>query len=109
MSRMRKGDEMITIHSLDVNGLIFTGFHLQLPGTEILIVMNEVGYIISSALFTELITDEKDGQHIIAGAVSPVKTIDDLLYAPLETITEKARHKGWAIGMCGKDALLKIA
>lgn len=109
MSRMRKGDGMITIHSLDVDGLIFTGFHLQLPGTEIFIVTNEIGYIISSALFTELITGDKDEQHIIAGTASHVNTIEDLLDAPLEKITENARHKGWTIGMRGKDALLKIA
>lgn len=108
MSRMRKGDGMITINSLDVNGVIFMGIHLELPGTEIFVVMNEVGYIISSALITELVT-EKGNQTIVAGTVSPVNKVDDLLNAPLEKITETAREKGWVIGMRGKDALLKIA
>lgn len=106
---MGKGDRMITINSLEVDGLMFTGIHLELPGTELFIITNEVGYIISTSLVTKLTTHQMNGQQIIAGAVSNVSAVEDILRAPLEEITEKARHQGWVIGMCGRDALLKIA
>lgn len=109
MVRSRKGDGMITINSLDVNGLIFTGIQLDLPGTSVFIVMNEVGYIMSTPLLLQFPYNETHEAELIAGTVSRAKSVDDLLTAPLEQVTESAREKGWAIGMRAKEALLKIA
>lgn len=99
---------MITINSLDVDGMIFTGIKLELPGAQIFIITNEIGYIMSASFPLQFSFKEAKGQSI-SGIVNYVSSIDDLLEAPLATITANARNKGWTIGMLGKDALLKIA
>lgn len=100
---------MITINSLDVNGIIFTGIHLELPGENVFIIMNEIGYIMSTT-FEIYVTYQKTSHHtMVAGFTKEVKTVDDLLYAPLEKITDAAKRRGWFVGMRGKDALINIA
>jgi|SRR5699024_2478753 len=106
---MRKGDDMITIHSLDVDGIIFTGIQLELSSTTMFIVTNEKGYIMSAPFSVQFAHDQRNQRQPIAGIVTNVRSIDDLLTAPLEEITDSARQAGWTIGMQGKDALLKIA
>lgn len=106
---MRKGDRVITINSIDVNGVIFTSFQLHLPKTEIYIITNEVGYIMSTSFGVQFtLTKENEGK-TVAGIVSHVQSIDDMLDKPLEKITDGAARKGWAVGMCSKEALLHIA
>lgn len=47
-------------------------------------------------------------RHVVAGRAVGVRTIDELLHAPLEKITDASKEHGWEVGMTGKDALLKI-
>lgn len=100
---------MITINSLDVDGIIFTGVHLELPHTNVFIIMNEMGYIINTTFEIEFITKEKRERNMIAAVMTEVNKIDDLLNAKIEKVTEEAKRIGWFVGMKGKDALLTIA
>lgn len=100
---------MITINSLDIGGIIFTGIHLELPQANIFIIMNETGYIISATFAIEFFNEYGFERKAIAAVMPQVKKIDDLLHAPIEKVTEEAKRVGWFIGMKGKDALLKIA
>ncbi|MEC5424961.1 DUF1805 domain-containing protein [Virgibacillus sp. C22-A2] len=100
---------MITVNPLEVDGLYFTAIRVELPKTNLLMISNEVGYIMCAALDVDVLNEKLADRKVIAGRAVGVRTIDDLLNAPLEKITEASRAYGWQEGMIGKDALLKIA
>jgi len=102
-------DRMITVNSIDIDGMMFTSIRVELPKTNLLVVTNEVGYIMCAALDVDVLNRLLKDREVIAGRAKGVRTIDDLLEAPLEMITEASKKYGWEEGMTGKEALLKIA
>src|SRR5699024_1701546 len=107
----RRGENgwMLTVNPLEVQDMIFTAIQVELPKTNLLIITNELGYIMCGALDIDVLNEKLADRHIIAGRTVGVKTIDELLYAPLEKITHTSKTYGWEVGMRGIDALLKIA
>ncbi|TQS75999.1 DUF1805 domain-containing protein [Ornithinibacillus gellani] len=100
---------MITINPLEVEGLFFTAIRVELPKTNLLIISNEVGYIMCAALDVDVLNEKLKDRQVIAGRASGVRTIDELLHAPLEKVTDASRKHGWKEGMSGREALLRIA
>lgn len=101
---------MITVNPLEVEGLFFTAIRVELPKTNLLMIANEVGYIMCAALDVDVLNEKLAEREVIAGRAEGVRTIDDLLYAPLKKITHAAAHQyGWEEGMVGKEALLRIS
>ncbi|MFD1039651.1 YunC family protein [Virgibacillus byunsanensis] len=100
---------MITVNPLEVDGMFFTAIVVELPKTNLLMISNEVGYIMCGALDVDLLNNVLADRKIIAARAVGVKTIDDLLYAPLEKITDASKAYGWEKGMIGRDALIKIS
>ncbi len=100
---------MITINPIDIEGVIFTAIRVELPKTNLLIVSNEVGYIMCAALDVDILNEKLKDRKVIAGRAVGVRTIEQLLEAPLESITDASKEYGWEEGMTGKEALLKIA
>lgn len=100
---------MLTVTPLEVEGMYFTAVTVELPKTNLLVISNEVGYIMCGALDVDLLNEALADRKIIAGRAKGVKTIDQLLHAPLEKVTDASKAYGWQAGMIGKDALLKIA
>lgn len=60
------------------------------------------------ALDVGLLNEKLASRKIIAGRAVGVRTIDDLLKAPLESITYEAKICGIEEGMTGEEALLKM-
>ncbi|MCY8582786.1 YunC family protein, partial [Bacillus haynesii] len=60
------------------------------------------------ALDVALLNDKLKDRKIVAARAVGVRTIDQLLEAPLESVTDAARELGIHPGMSGKDALLKM-
>lgn len=60
------------------------------------------------ALDVGLLNEKLASRKIIAGRAVGVRTIDDLLKAPLESITYEAKMCGIEEGMTGEEALLKM-
>lgn len=101
---------MITINPIDIDGIIFTAVRVELPKTNLLMISNEIGYIMCAALDVDILNEKLKDRQVIAGRGMGVRTIDDLLHSPLESVTDAAAEKyGWKVGMTGKEALLKIA
>lgn len=101
---------MVHVEELEIGGQPFTATSVALPKTNLLIVSNEIGYIMCAALdvdiFNELLADRK----VIAARAKGVRSIQDLLDAPLEKVTNASKEAyGWTEGMRGKDALLQLA
>lgn len=102
---------MITINPLEIDGMQFTAVSVELPKTTLLTISNEVGYIMCAALDVAIFDEvpKLKERQVIAGRALGVRTIDQLLHAPLEKITDASKDYGWEVGMTGREALLKIS
>lgn len=100
---------MVSISPIILDGHPFTAVTVQLPKTTLLTVSNEVGYIMCGALDVELLNTMLIDRKIVAGRAVGVKTIEQLLKAPLESVTIEAERFGIHKGMIGEEALLKMA
>ncbi len=101
---------MITINPIHLDGVVFTAVRVELPKTNLLMISNDIGYIMCAALDVTVFDEKLADREVIAERAMGVRTIDELLYAPLEKVTQAATAKyGWQKGMTGKDALLSIA
>ncbi|SET34705.1 Uncharacterized protein YunC, DUF1805 family [Oceanobacillus limi] len=100
---------MITVNPLEVEGKYFTATRVELPKTNLLVISNEIGYIMCAALDVDFFNENLQDRNIIAGRAEGVRTIEELLHAPLAKITDASKKDyGWEVGMTGKEALLKL-
>lgn len=99
---------MIDVSPIDINGHIFLSVSVKLPKTNLLVVTSDKGYIMCGALDVALLNEKLKDRKVIAGRATGVKTIDQLLEAPLESVTYEAEACGIHKGMIGKEALLKM-
>lgn len=99
---------MINLSPVEINGHTFLAVSVLLPKTTLLTVSSDKGYIMCGALDVGLLNDQLKDRKIIAGRAVGVRTIDQLLDAPLESVTHEAEELGIYKGMIGRDALLKM-
>lgn len=99
---------MVTLTPIIIEGHPFTAVTVSLPKTTLLTVSNEVGYIMCGALDVGLLNNVLADRKIVSGRAVGVKTIEQLLKAPLESVTLEAEELGIHKGMIGEDALLKM-
>lgn len=100
--------KIVSIEILNIQGHSFTAITVFLPKTTLLTISNDRGYIMCGALDVGLLNSKLADRKIIAGRAVGVKTIDQLLKAPLESVTYEAETLGIVKGMIGEDALLKM-
>ncbi|MGZ0050686.1 YunC family protein [Brevibacillus gelatini] len=81
---------------------------VRLPKTTLLAVTTDKGYIMCGALDVGLLNERLASREIIAGRAVGVKTIDELLDAPLESVTTTAEAQGIKVGMIGREAVVKM-
>ncbi len=99
---------MISVKPILIEGKPFTAVTVKLPKTNFMSVSSEKGYIMCGALDVQLLNDKLQERKIIAGRAVGVRTIEQLLEAPLESVTYEAESLGIKTGMAGKDALLRM-
>ncbi|WP_428911142.1 YunC family protein [Niallia sp. Krafla_26] len=99
---------MMNLTPIVIEGHTFLSISVKLPKTNLLVVSSDKGYIMCGALDVALLNDKLKDRKIIAGRATGVKTIEQLLEAPLESVTYEAEALGIHKGMIGKVALLKM-
>ncbi|MCM3585060.1 DUF1805 domain-containing protein [Mesobacillus maritimus] len=99
---------MIEMTPIEISGHTFLSISVRLPKTNLLVVTSDKGYIMCGALDVALLNEKLKDRKVIAGRAVGVKTIDQLLEAPLESVTIEAENLGISAGMSGKEALLKM-
>ncbi|MTH53876.1 DUF1805 domain-containing protein [Bacillus mangrovi] len=97
---------MVTISPVVISGCMFTAVTVKLPKTDFMAISSEKGYIACGAVDINLFNEKLKERGIIAGRAVGVRSIDQLLNAPLESVTLEAEKYGIHPGMTGKDALL---
>lgn len=96
---------MINVVPIPFDGQIALGISVQLPKTNLVVVTTDIGYIMCGALDVGLLNEKLAARGILAGRAVGVKTIQELLDAPLESVTHKAQELGIVPGMIGRDAI----
>jgi uncharacterized protein YunC (DUF1805 family) len=101
---------MVEIYPIIIGGHQFTAVQVKLPKTNLMAVTNDKGYIMCGALDVALFNSNQKliERKIIAARAVGVRTIDQLIEAPLESVTYAAEELGIKVGMTGRDALLKL-
>ncbi|MBZ5750295.1 MULTISPECIES: YunC family protein [Metabacillus] len=100
---------MINMNPIVIEGKQFTAITIALPKTNFMAITNDKGYIMCGALDVALLNERLKERGIIAGRAVGVKTIDQLLEAPLESVTYEAEKLGIVVGTKGRDALLMMS
>lgn len=99
---------MMEMKPLLIEGHFVTAVTVQLPKTTLLAITTDKGYIMCGALDIGLLNAKLADRGILAGRAVGVRTIEQLLEAPLESVTVAAEELGITVGMMGRDALLKM-
>jgi uncharacterized protein YunC (DUF1805 family) len=93
---------------MDAGGHQVAGIEVKLPKTTLLVITTDKGYIMCGALDVALLNERLADRGIIAGRAVGVRTLEELMEAPLESVTHAARELGIVPGMTGRDALLRM-
>ncbi len=88
-----------------IDGRTALGIEVKLPKTTLLAVTTDKGYIMCGALDVGLLNDRLKDRKIIAGRAVGVRTLEELLEAPLESVTFEAEALGITAGTKGRDAV----
>lgn len=100
---------MIDVQPINVDGNLYQGVSVTLPKTTLLVITGKSGYIMCGALDVKLLNDKLADRNVIAGKAVGVRTLDDLLHAPLAEVTIGAEKLGIHVGTTGIDALKLMA
>jgi uncharacterized protein YunC (DUF1805 family) len=96
---------MINVIPIPIDDRIALGISVTLPKTNLVMVTTPKGYIMCGALDVGLLNDRLADRGIIAARAVGVKSLDELLNAPLESCTLKAEELGIVPGTIGRDAI----
>ncbi|AVV55818.1 DUF1805 domain-containing protein [Paenibacillus glucanolyticus] len=99
---------MIMMKPIEVEGHQVISIEVALPKTTLLAITTDHGYIMCGALDIRLLNEKLNDRRIVAGRATGVRTIEQLLDAPLDMVTTEAELRGIRPGMKGADALLKM-
>ncbi|QDI91328.1 DUF1805 domain-containing protein [Salicibibacter halophilus] len=99
---------MLHMEPVNIDGVGFQAVTMKLPKTNFMAVTNDVGYIMCGALDVQLLNEKLADREIVAGRAVGVRTVDQLLEAPLESVTLAAEARGIHAGMSGREALLRM-
>lgn len=96
---------MVEIRPLPLAGGCAIGVTVDLPRTRIVAASAPSGYIMCGALDVALLDRLLGARRVVAGRALGVRTLEDLLERPLESVTAAARAVGLREGMSGAEAL----
>lgn len=99
---------MVHLLPIRIEDHIVMGVEVKLPKTTLLAAYTDRGYIMCGALDVGLLNEKLADRQIIAGRAVGVRTLEQLLDAPLESVTLEAEKHGIQPGMAGRDALLRM-
>lgn len=96
---------MVHVQPVAIDQHTCIAIEVELPKTRLVAVRTDIGYIMCGALDVHLLNTVLQDRGIIAARAVGVKTVDQLLAAPLESVTDQAAALGIKPGMKGADAL----
>ncbi|MDU0205288.1 YunC family protein [Paenibacillus sp. MAH-36] len=99
---------MMRVEPILLEGHTAIAIEVKLPKTTLLVVTTDKGYIMCGALDVALLNERLSERNIVAARATGVRTIEELLEAPLESVTYTAEDLGIFAGMTGREAILRM-
>jgi uncharacterized protein YunC (DUF1805 family) len=99
---------VIHVETITIEDHTVIAIEVLLPKTTLIIVTAAKGYIMCGALDISLLNERLKERNIIAARATGVRTIAELLEAPLESVTDTAKNLGIEPGMIGREAILRM-
>jgi uncharacterized protein YunC (DUF1805 family) len=99
---------MMKMTPIELEGRTVIGIEVMLPKTTLLAVTTDKGYIMCGALDIGLLNERLKERGIIAARAVGVKTLQELLDAPMESVTHGAEALGVVPGIRGREAIMKM-
>lgn len=96
---------VVSLMPLQVDGVSTTAITVQLPKTTLVAVATDKGYIMCGALDVAVLNTRLAERKVVAGRAFGVRSVEDLLEAPLVDVTDAARTLGIEPGMKGREAI----
>jgi uncharacterized protein YunC (DUF1805 family) len=87
---------------------IAIGIEVDLPKTHLAIVAAPKGYIMCGALDVRLLDERLAARRVVAGRALGVTSVEELLAAPLESVTAAMAEFGVRSGDLGRSALERL-
>jgi uncharacterized protein YunC (DUF1805 family) len=108
--RLQRGavQSMMRVEPILLEGHTAIAIEVKLPKTTLLVVTTDKGYIMCGALDVALLNERLRDRNIVAARATGVRTIEELLESPLESVTHTAEDLGIVAGMTGREAILKM-
>lgn len=100
---------MVTIVPIRIGEWTAVGVEVLLPKTTLLAITAGDGYIMCGALDVGLLNERLGHRKILAARAVGVRSLDELLEAPLESVTAAAQAMGITVGMKGREAVGRMA
>jgi len=102
---------MFEAKKITIEGYEFITYVIELPKTTLLVVTNDVGYIMCAAVDIDFFnnTPKLRERGIVAGRAEGVRTLEELLNAPMAKLTIAAKEMGITENTIGRDALVIMA
>jgi len=99
---------VVRIVPVRIGGKTAVGVEVRLPKTTLLAIDAGIGYIMCGALDIRLLDERLKDRGVVAGRAVGVRTLEELLEAPLEAVTKEAERLGVRPGMAGKEAVARM-
>lgn len=88
-----------------IEGGTAIGIEVELPRTRLVVVTTGKGYLMCGALDVFLLSTKLRERRIVAARAVGVRSIDELMAAPVESLTPEAEALGVRVGMVGSEAI----
>ncbi len=99
---------MVRMAPVALAGGTALGITVSLPRTTLIVVTTDVGYVMCGALDVRLLDERLAARGIVAARVLGVRSVEDLLAAPVDDRTRDAAALGIERGMPGREALERM-
>jgi uncharacterized protein YunC (DUF1805 family) len=99
---------LVTLRPVRLTNGVAIGIEVELPRTHLAIVAAPRGYIMCGALDVRLLDERLAERAVVAGRAVGVTTVDELLAAPLESVTRAMAALGIAPGDSGRSAVERL-
>jgi len=96
---------VVEVTPIPIGDRYAVGISIRLPRTHLVVASVPAGYIMCGALDVALLDRLLGHRQVVAARALGVRSLEDLLAKPLESVTDAARALGLHEGMVGREAL----
>jgi len=99
---------LLHMRPVEIAGRTVIGIEVELPKTHLVILTTGRGYLMCGALDVGLLSTKLAAREIVAARAVGVRTLEELMAAPVESATPAAQALGVEVGQDGRTALLHM-